>query len=375
MKTKSCGILLPETEIFDSFYGGAIARWVYEIYILTDSLDITIYGRVKKNSSTAYQNLKISTKFNFLLCTIRKLPFVRRSLKWIYCLVFYSKIKNSHIIEIHNEPSYVFILRNYGYKGIIILHMHNDYFSNYSTTYLNKLSVKLNRLIVCSKFLNKTIQRSPQLLSKSVVIYNGFDSKKFYQQKLIKSEKLSIGFVGRIDENKGLHILLSVYQEIIKTHPEISLNIVGSSSFGYGGSKYELSQKLKANEINSKYKGAITFHGYMSNDQLVNVYNSINLLCSFSTKSEAFGMNLVECLACGTPVLANDIGGVYEAVGDKEMLVTDLNIERIAIKVLSIINDKDKTNYLSKIGKKYVEKKFKWSLLTKKMSYEIFKLL
>ena len=313
MHTPSCGILLPETEIFDSYYGGAIARWVQEVYSLTDSLDITIYGRIKKNSLTLHQGVKISTASNFLISVIRKVPFIRRGLKYIYCATFYKKIKNREIIEIHNVPDYVLILRFYGYKGKIILHMHNDYLRNYTTAYLNNLSEKLDKLLVCSNFLNETIKRSSRLLSKSVVIYNGFDPNKFYHQKLVNSDQQSIGFVGRIDKNKGLHFLMSVYREIIKIKPGISLKIVGSSGFGFGGSKYELSQRSRANEINGKEKGSITFYGYMHNDQLVNFYNSIDLLCSFSLKSEAFGMNLIECLACGTPVLANDIGGVNEA--------------------------------------------------------------
>jgi glycosyltransferase involved in cell wall biosynthesis len=128
-----------------------------------------------------------------------------------------------------------------------------------------------------------------------------------------------------------------VYQELLKLKPDSELKIVGSSLFGGGASRYGKECQQQIDSL--KAAGAkAEILGYVHNAKLPDLYNWASLFCSFS-RDEAFGMTYIEALACKTLVLANRVGGVSEAVGFEEMLITDnLSASEIVNRILDLSN-------------------------------------
>lgn len=61
---------------------------------------------------------------------------------------------------------------------------------------------------------------------------------------------------------------------------------------------------------------SVHFMGEVDDDLLVECYRAADLSIVPTVKLEGFGLSALESLACGTPVVASDVGGLREAVGE-----------------------------------------------------------
>jgi len=357
-------VLIPFQERLNAYYGGAIARWINEVYSVTQEIEIKTCGVVCGDEND-YMGLNIISRYSVLFITIQKIPFIRRILKNVYCHIYSSEIMNSEVLEIHNSYQYIDNIRKIGYTGKIFLHMHNDYLGSLSSCDVNKIERSVDNVFVCSNFLKNRIKgKSCALAKKTSVVYNGFNPHDFYPLSIDK-DPMTLGYVGRVDFNKGLHLLLDVYQILLIRLPKIKLIIVGSSKFGGGkASAYERKCIEKINQINSELNGDIYFKGYVHNKDLIKYYNKFTLFCSFSIEREAFGMTYVEALACQTAVYANNIGGVSEAIGSTEMMIDNPpSAEKISSRIYSLLNNKKKLKSLSIKGCERVTELFTWEVI------------
>ena len=370
-------ILIPFGERLNSYYGGAVARWVNEVYSRVDGdCKIKVYGRVC-NDKNDYKSINVISKYNAIFNFITRVPYIRRSLFWLYCRLYYKNIKESSIIEVHNSYQYIHILRKMGFKGKIILHMHNDYLGFISREYLENINSNIDLLVTCSDFLRQRIKnKSEELYKKSITVYNGFDENLFFPKNKDATEELSIGYVGRIDFNKGLHLLLDVYERLLIRIPDLKLLIIGSSDFGKSASSYEKMCKEKVNKLQKEKNANIDYIGYVHNEKLVNYYNKFTLFCSFSLQNEAFGMTYIEAMACKIPVLANNIGGVKEAVNFDKMLVNNIdNLKQVEEKAYGFLINKELSATMSNLAYDFVQKNFKWSTISDKKLKILIRLL
>jgi glycosyltransferase involved in cell wall biosynthesis len=76
----------------------------------------------------------------------------------------------------------------------------------------------------------------------------------------------------------------------------------------------------------------VRFLGRLSEERLPDVYRAADLCVVPSLELEGFGLVVLEALACGTPVIASDVGGLSEALGDldRSLLVPPGDVGRLA---------------------------------------------
>jgi len=335
-------VLTPPEERLNSFYGGAIARWVYNIYtrISKESGQYLICGRISGDGDD-YKIVALKSKLNACMSLLMKIPFVRRLSYLITVIIYSSEVRIADVVEVHNSYQMIKWLRLMGFKKRLILHMHNDYLLNVSDKTILTLESHVDDVIVCSKALQNSLKiRSNKLASSSIVVYNGVDTNLFFPKisnDINLDPVIRLLYVGRIVPAKGVDLLIGVYQKLLKLKPDSELKIVGSSLFGGGESRYGKECQQQIDSL--KAAGAkAEILGYVHNAKLPDLYNWASLFCSFS-RDEAFGMTYIEALACKTLVLANRVGGVSEAVGFEEMLITDnLSASEIVNRILDLSN-------------------------------------
>ncbi|EGU6979662.1 glycosyltransferase, partial [Vibrio parahaemolyticus] len=237
--------------------------------------------------------------------------FTCRDTIWI--LSIYSKIKKSDCIVIHNRPKVPRLLRALGYKGKIILHMHNShlYHLNNKTAFLLKNSVDL--ILYCSNFLKtETLEKFPYLESKSEVIYNGVED--FKQPKKIKNK--IILFAGRIIDSKGVIELIRAFNIVKKNHKEYSLHLVGGVTSGDSKQKTQYLVDLEQEISSSSFREDIKFIGYLDHGKLIEEMRNSEVLSVASKWKEPFGMVALEGFTCGCKVVATSNGGMPEILGN-----------------------------------------------------------
>ena len=116
-------------------------------------------------------------------------------------------------------------------------------------------------------------------------------------------------FVGRLDDNvKRVSVILQAFQRASRDHAEVRLLIVGD-----GPDRARL-QKLGQAALGNR----IDFLGWVQEPQhLVRLYANADALVLASTR-EGFPTVVGEAFACGTPVIATEVGGIPEVVTDGE---------------------------------------------------------
>jgi glycosyltransferase involved in cell wall biosynthesis len=162
------------------------------------------------------------------------------------------------------------------------------------------------------------------------------------KEKLKLGKKFIVLFVGRLVEEKGIIPLLEAAEMWDKN---ICLVIAGTGP---------LEERIKNHE--SKIKN-LKFVGKISNDQLPLYYSAADVLIVPSIHEEGFGRVILESLACGTPVVAANRGGIKEALNTKVGYFITITPESIRNCIESLYNDqkalKEKSIYAYAYAKKH----------------------
>lgn len=136
-----------------------------------------------------------------------------------------------------------------------------------------------------------------------------------------------IFYAGRISLQKNLHILIRMFEEIMK-EKEAVLCIAGVpdqtpfKEFGIHGDDY--AHKLEEMIRNKDLTNKIRFIGYLDDNALVEMYSISELFVNPTLHyDENFGFSQVEAQSCGLPVVASKWGGIKDTVlhGDTGFLM------------------------------------------------------
>lgn len=140
-----------------------------------------------------------------------------------------------------------------------------------------------------------------------------------------------------------------------------TLVIVGDGALR---SYYEtLAQELKIDT-------ATRFVGAVKNEQLVDWYNRAKVFVLPSIgRSEAFGLVLLEAMACGTPVIASRLPGVRSLVRDGEngFLVEPSNEAQLTEKMTEILRDEEQWKQFSE-NARVIAQQYRWNDIAEKVS-------
>ncbi len=155
--------------------------------------------------------------------------------------------------------------------------------------------------------------------------------------------------VGRLEKVKDFPTLIDVFEKIHKVKPSIKLKIVGE------GSQRKIIEK-KINELNLNDVVCIT--GRIDSTEVKNELKKASIFI-LSSVSESFSLVLCEAMECGLPCFSFDIDvGPKEIInnGYNGFLIENRNVNLMAQKVIEILDDKEKWQYISTNAQQYVKK-------------------
>jgi glycosyltransferase involved in cell wall biosynthesis len=148
--------------------------------------------------------------------------------------------------------------------------------------------------------------------SRIKVIFNGVDPEKFYPSKQESSGRPRVSSVGLIYPLKGQLDLIDAAALLKPTFDNLEMRIYGTPA----DSEYFDSCLCKVAEF--ELHDCVTFAG--STKEPWKVYNDADVM-AFPSISEAFPYAVLEAMSCGAAIVASDVGGVREALGDCGLLV------------------------------------------------------
>lgn len=153
--------------------------------------------------------------------------------------------------------------------------------------------------------------------------FNPKDTKELRRKLKLKSEDfVALGVSMAWDYRKGMEI----YFEVAKRMPDIKIVMIG-----------KLPEKVDApsNIINVPPTGSV--------DELADYYSMADVLFNFSIQ-ETFGKVAAEALACGTPLIVNEVTANPEIPGDCGFVIRNNDVNSI-INAINTIHSKGKDYY------------------------------
>jgi D-inositol-3-phosphate glycosyltransferase len=213
---------------------------------------------------------------------------------------------------------------------------------------------------------------------KIKVIPCGFDQTEFFPINKRKAKQM-LGLnpkekvilqLGRMVPRKGVdNVIKSLSVLLQKKEIPVRLLLVGGES--------EDPCPIKTPEIGRLMKIAkeanvldnVTFVGRKTRDQLKYYYNAADVFVS-TPWYEPFGITPLEAMACGTPVIGSNVGGIKFSVlhGKTGFLVPANEPEILAQRMLQILDDKAVAKAFNAQAIQHVNGMFTWETVTLAMA-------
>ncbi|WP_135366255.1 glycosyltransferase family 4 protein [Halosimplex halophilum] len=195
----------------------------------------------------------------------------------------------------HNPDSFIDYLLKYG------LHPGNFVLDNIAAR-------TVDSVIAISEHVENELSNYYNISDKATMIPHGVDTERFQPKNKIHSavdpKLYNILTVGRLGPRKGIGLAIRGIAEL--DSPDVRLLIGGTGR--HEDRLRELAQSLGIKE-------QVKFLGYVPDDELPLLYSSVDVF-SLTSRYEGLGLVLLEAMACGTPVVATDVGGVSTVVND-----------------------------------------------------------
>lgn len=183
---------------------------------------------------------------------------------------------------------------------------------------------------------------------KLKIVHCGVDPVRY--RSAPKSRGKNLLFVGRLAAVKGVPVLFEALQNVLKTHPNVHLTLIGD-----GPERAE----LEAKSVRMGLAPALTFAGYKSQDEVANALGAADVfvLPSFA---EGVPVVLMEAMAAGLPVIATTVGGVGELVthGESGLLVPPGDWRALANALCNLLADPERRADMGVVGAAKVAAEF-----------------
>lgn len=144
-----------------------------------------------------------------------------------------------------------------------------------------------------------------KILSTNVVsVLNWVEVKEDYKRRKRNSKIKVISFIGWINDNKGVALLLSSFYDLLKEGYDLKLNIAGD-----GPLREELESFVTISSLDDK----VTFYGWVNEDTRRDILEDTDLIV-LPSLSEGMPNVILEALSYDLICMGTDIGGLRDII-------------------------------------------------------------
>ena len=369
------------------YFGGVERRIVETAKSLCNQVNMTIYSGTKANyrKPTSFNDVRVVPCFS----TDALFPVDN----WFFNNTLAGAVDtiNADVYEAHAASGYGFLraLRKKGVRKPFIQTVHgvlaDEYvqatqrgFPTFRANLANFFMWQLSKLeeeaakhatltVTISKYSAQKIHQFYGVEETQIRIApNGVDTQRFKPSKACETIKRQIGiesklcvlFVGRLIPRKGLTYLIEAARHIVKEHSQTVFLIVGD-----GPLKKHLLSHIKEVKLASTF----VFISEVNEKLLPALYNCADVFVLPSIQ-EGQGIALLEAQATAKPVVAFNVGGVGEAVLDKETgFLTKPDSNELASAINKLLANKSLRDKMGSKGRRSVKENFSWDICAQKM--------
>jgi len=309
--------------------------------------------------------------------TCHRLPFGR---PWGYYLnVWHLRRLIKHIqpdlLHVHYATGFGTLGRFCGFRPAVLSAWGSDILSTPNISKAMRARVIKNLrhydcVCVTSEALLTGIRKLVPELRCTVTPF-GVDTGRFAPRQRPLTGTITVGTVKTMHPTYGIDSLIRAFAAVrnrLMGLKDPSAGLLQLLIVGGGPCLKEyrdLAQRLGVAEVTS-------FRGQLPNWMVPDVLAEMDIFVALS-RSESFGVAVLEASACGIPVLVSDVGGLPEVVKDGEtgFLVPAEDVARSASALETLVCDPVLRRRLGLAGRAFVQNRFEW-VESHKMMYSVY---
>lgn len=272
----------------------------------------------------------------------------------------YNKIRPD-VVNVHYASGCGLLAMLSGVKPTVLSCYGSDIFefprlNKFNNWLLKRILKKADTLASTSHAMADEIRNLlPKYEKKIAITPFGVDTELFKPCfREVSNGPLVVGIVKTLSPIYNIDLLLRAFAVVCQSmNPRPVLRI-----FGDGPSKSHLIQL--AGDLNiSEY---VEFRGRVSNENVPMELNQMDVFVNCS-KQESFGVNILEAMACGLPVVATDCVGPRELIlnGKSGIIVKDRKPESLASEIIKLLKDSELRESMGSVGRERVCKAYDWN--------------
>ena len=355
--------------------GGAIERWIRDASIRLARRGHEVHVISRDHGDGARQMTDSGVHYHFVSIP----PRLDQGLAAAMArgLWYYSRVRSilssvrPEVVHHHSRPAGLWLCGGVA-PSLISLHSM-DYgwgfgYRGWDRPLFTRGLQAASRVLCVSNFIREhTVERYPSIADKAVTVYNGVDADTFTPGQ---AEDATVLYVGRVEERKGVHVLVDAFERIISARvPTARLRIVGPSSYwkrGDNGYYDTLSRRCEANP-------RIQLRGPTYDDaELSAIYRSATVSVVPSTFPEALGLTSLEAQSSGVPVVVSDAGGLPETVmpGRSGLVFANRSVEQLGELVVDLLANKSRRDEMAAAARDWAVKTFSWDAIAARLETE-----
>jgi glycosyltransferase involved in cell wall biosynthesis len=202
------------------------------------------------------------------------------------------------------------------HRPLLVNHIHNDPFQHYThwQRFASRiLASQVEAQVALTASLRDSAHRAFGSRARRIeVIPAGLNLQVFNSTRgdldriehFRKGATRVVGTVGRLAEQKALHILLEATPHLLKEDPSTRVLLVGEGP---------LHQTLESRAKQLNITDSVTFARYQSD--MVSLYRAMDVFV-LPSRHEGFGIVSIEAMAMGVPVVGTKVIGTIDVVQD-----------------------------------------------------------
>jgi glycosyltransferase involved in cell wall biosynthesis len=293
-------------------------------------------------------------------------PFIRRrTLKLVtgmatryyhQCREFMEKQKADLIHVMPPDPSAMVMIQAGHDAGIPVIYQelgipyHPPDFESYYKQFASVLPLCSEIAALSPKLIEHCREKLPNPRALSILPIMSEEFVKGRKPHQPAPDRITFGFAARMEELKGPMVLMEAYAVAHQQCEDIYLNIAGD-----GSQRKKIAARAKALDVASRYR----YHGVYTHPEECRAFMESLDVFVMSSFTEGTPNSIVEAMACSKPIIASEVGGIPDMIGDESgILVPPGDISALAEAMLRLAQSRELRRTMGAAAKERYQKLF-----------------
>lgn len=203
--------------------------------------------------------------------------------------------------------------------------------------YYGMMLEKSDKLIAVSECVKKSFETNFHIAQGKIeVVYNGMlekavlgNKESYMSREIVKksTDEIKVVYIGRLEEVKGIDILLQAFSMVKKEQINCSLTLLGDGAYRNECENMVCEKGLQQ---------SVFFEGFVLDKE--KYMESADIFVYPSRWQEAFGISIIEAMSYGVICIASNVGGIPEILQDgvNGFLFENENVFQLKEKLMNV---------------------------------------